>query len=156
MISSELPNILLPNLVWWCIILSQIVFQKDWVCCLQVQGHSEGLSSELLILLHLNLVWWHIIISWIFLWKDWISLLWSRSRSQERFKILVIFHTDNISLTAEPSATRLDMVMHHQGPECHARRLVCCLQFKVTVRAHVNKYDFLPYLLNWWSFCNQI
>ena len=28
---SESLNFLLPNVVWWCIIMSQIVFQKDWL-----------------------------------------------------------------------------------------------------------------------------
>ena len=45
--------------------------------------------------------------------------------------------------------------MHHHGPECHARRLVCCLQVQ-GLMAHIIKYDFLPYLLNCWPFCNQI
>ena len=35
---------------------------------------------------------------------------------------------DDISSAAEPSVTKLGMVMQHHGPEHHARRLVCCLQ----------------------------
>ena len=58
----------------------------------------------------------------------WIALLLSRSKSQERFKIPVDVHLDNISSTAEPFVTKLGMVMHHHGPECHTGRLVCCLQ----------------------------
>ena len=46
-------------------------------------------------------------------------------------------HLDNISSSAEPSVTKFALVMHHHGPECLARRLVCCLQ----VRAHIVKYD---------------
>ena len=46
----------------------------------------------------------------------------------ERFKIPVNVHLDDTSSTAEPSLTKLSMVMHHHGPECHARSLVCCLQ----------------------------
>ena len=89
-------NILLPNSVWWCIIKSQIVFQKDLFAFFKVKVTVKdhiieiwlsSISSELLILLQLNLDWWHIIISWIVLWKDWIALLWSTgdrkgSRSQ--------------------------------------------------------------------------
>ena len=85
------------------------------------------MSSELLILLQLNLVWWYNIVSWIVSWKEWIALLWSRSSSQKRFRIPVNFHLDDISSTAEPFVTKLGIVMHHHGPECHARRLVCCL-----------------------------
>ena len=33
--------LLLPNLVWWCVIMSQIDFQKRLVCCLQDQGHGK-------------------------------------------------------------------------------------------------------------------
>ena len=38
-ISSESLNllVLLPNLVWWCIIMSQIVFQKDWFAFFKVK-----------------------------------------------------------------------------------------------------------------------
>ena len=37
-------------------------------------------------------------------------------------------YLDNISSTTEPFVTKLGMVMHHHGPECHARRLACYLQ----------------------------
>ena len=128
MVSSESLNFLQPNLVWWCIIMSQIVFQTDWYAVFKikitVKDHIIKLwLSELLIFLQLNLVWWHII---TILWKDKkIVLLWSRS--QERFKIPVNVHLEDISSTAEPSVTKLGVVMHHHdhGPECHARRLVC-------------------------------
>ena len=47
---------------------------------------------------------------------------------KERFKISVNVHLDDISSTAEPFVTQLGVVMHHHGPECYARRLVCCLE----------------------------
>ena len=102
-------------------------------CCLQGQVTVTGniikiwlcnMSSELLILLQLNLVWWYIITRGIVLWKDWNALLWSRSGSQERFRIPVHVHLDSIPSAAEPSVTKLGMVMQHHGPKCHARRLV--------------------------------
>ena len=37
MIFSELLNLLLPNMVWWCIIMSQIVFQKNWFAVFKVK-----------------------------------------------------------------------------------------------------------------------
>ena len=37
MISSEMLNLLLPNLVWWCIIISQNVLQKDWFAVFKVK-----------------------------------------------------------------------------------------------------------------------
>ena len=83
---SELLKILLPTLVWWCIIMSQIVFLKDRFSVFKVKVTVNNIIkiwlfdilSEMLILLQLDLVWWHIIIRWIFLWKDWIALFWSR------------------------------------------------------------------------------
>ena len=37
-------------------------------------------------------------------------------------------HLDDISSNAECFVTKFGMVMHHLVLECHARRLVCCLQ----------------------------
>ena len=80
------------------------------VCCLQGQGHRYGsiikiclfnILSELLILLQLNLVLWFIIIRVIVLRKEWIALLWSRSRSQKKFRIPVNVHLDDISSAAD-------------------------------------------------------
>ena len=36
-IFSKSLNILLPNLVWWCISMTQIVFQKDWFAVFKVK-----------------------------------------------------------------------------------------------------------------------
>ena len=99
MISFESLNILPPDLVWWCIIMSQIVLKKkncSAVFKVKVTVKNNiikiwlfNISFELLILLQINLVWWHIITRWIVLWKDWIALLWARSRSQKRFRMPV-------------------------------------------------------------------
>ena len=166
MISYEMLNHLLPNFVWWCTIMSQIVFQKDWFAVFKVTFMDNivkiclfNILSELLILLHLNLIWWHIImiISWIVLWNDWIALLWSRSRSQKRFRIPVNVHLDDISSAAESSVTKLNMVMQNHGPKCPARRLVCCLQVQSHSEGSFNQiWLFLPYMQNCWSFCHQI
>ena len=74
MISSEPQYILLPNLIWWCSIMSQRHAEFGCCCCWhQGHGHSEGsydqnmtLSTilfELLIPWWLNLVWWCSIMS---------------------------------------------------------------------------------------------
>ena len=47
-----------------------------------------------------------------------------------KVKIPVNVHLDDISSTAEPSITKFGTVVHHHGPECRARRLVCCLQIQ--------------------------
>ena len=165
-ILSESLNILLPVMVRWCIIMNQSAFQKDWFAAFKVKvtvmDHIikvwlSNTFSELLIFLQLNLVWWHIIVGWIVLWKDCIALLWSWSRTQEGFKIPMKVFLDNISSTAEPFVTKLGMVIHHHRPECLVRRLVCCLQGQGHSEGSYNRIGlFLPYLLNCWSFCNQI
>ena len=123
--------------------LTNKIFQKDWFAVFKVKVTVKdniikiwlsSTLSELLILLLLNFVYWYII-RWIVLWKDWIALLWSRSR--KRLRIPVNVHLDGISSAAEPSVTILGMVMQHHGPKCPARRLVCCLQFRVTVSTHL-------------------
>ena len=146
MISFESQKLLLPNLVWWCIIMSQIALQKDWFAVFKIKVTMKDhvikiwlSSSELLILLRLNLVWWHIIKSWIVLWKDWTVLLWSRS--QKRFKIPVNVHLDNTSSAAEPSVAILGMVIHYHGPKCHARRLVCYLPVQGHSGGSFIRYD---------------
>ena len=154
-ISSESLNLVLPILVWWCIIMSQIVFQKDWFAIFKVKATVKdhitiiwlsNLASDLLILVQLNLVWWDTIRSWIVLWRSW-----------KRFRIPVNVHLNDISSAAELSVSKLGMVMQHHGPKYHARRLVCCHQ----VQGHnEGLFDqirlFVPYPLNRWSFCNQI
>ena len=168
MMFSESQNILLPNFVWWCSVLSQSVMQGFFFSfSLEGQGHHEGSSdqnmslsaifSELLTPWKPNFVWWYIIIRCIVLWKDWIAVMWSMSRSQKRLRIPVNVHLDSISSAAEPSVTKLGMVMQHHRPKCLARRLVCCLQVQGHSEGLFNQvWLFLPYLLNCWSFCNQI
>ena len=99
----------------------------------------SNIFSELLNLLQLNLVRWHIIIIRIVLLNDWVALLWSRS--QKCLKIPVNVHLDDISSTAEPSVTKLGMVMHHHGLECHARDWFAVFKFRVTVRALIIRFD---------------
>ena len=157
---------LLLNLVWWCTIMSQIVFQKDWFAVFRMKATVKNniikiwlfnMLSKLLILLQAKLVWWYIIVRWIVLWKDWIALLWSRSRSQKRFRILVNVHLDDISSAAEPSVTEPGMVMQHHGQKCHARRLIRCLQVQGHSGGSFEQiWLFLPYLPNCWSCCIQI
>ena len=165
-IFSETLNLSLPNLEWWCIIMNQIVFQKDWFVVFKVKVTIMdniikiclfNILSELLILLQLNLVWWLIIVSLIVLWKDWIALLWSRSVSQKSFRIPVNVHLDDISSAAEPSETKLGVVMQHHWLKCHARRLICCLQVQGHSEGLFDQiWLFLPYLLNCWSFGNPV
>ena len=36
-VSSELLNLVSPNVVWWCIIMGQSVMSKNWVAILKVK-----------------------------------------------------------------------------------------------------------------------
>ena len=85
----------------------------------------------------LGLIAHHHKLDWLV--KNWIALWWSRSRSQKRFKTPVNVHLEDISSTAKPSVTKPAIVMHHHGPECCARRLVCCLQVQVYSEGSYNE-----------------
>ena len=81
MIFSELQNIFLPNLVWWCSIMSQNVKRKKIVCYLQGQGNSKGSCDLNLTPFYYifwtwqpSLVWWYIIKSQSVLWKNWVTV----------------------------------------------------------------------------------
>ena len=43
------------------------------------------------------------------------------------YSVVVVVIVTGISSTVEPFITKLGMVVHRHGPECYARRLVCCL-----------------------------
>ena len=143
MIFSESLNLVLPSLVWWCICMNQIVFQKDWFAVFKVKVTVTdntikiwlfNILSELLIHLQVNLVWWHIIIRLIVLWKDWNALLRSRSRSQKRFRIPVNVHLNNIFSAAESSVTK-------HGLNYHTKDWFAVFKFRVTVMAHLIRCD---------------
>ena len=161
MVSSELQNSLLLNLVWWSSMLSQGVMQREKkVFCLQGQGHSKGLydqnmtlsaiSSELLIPWQPNLVWWYDIISQSVLWEKLITA----------FKIKVAVKGQNVSVcpddtlyTAKHIVTKLGIVMHHHEPECMQKDWLAIFKVKVTQGFIWSKYEFLLHRLNCWSFC---
>ena len=154
---------LLPNLVRWCIIMSQIVFHNDWFAVFKVKvtgkdyiikiwpcisWTADRFSAKLGLMAH-N---YH---KFIVSWKQWTALLWSGS--QGRLKISANVHVDNIASTVESFVTKRGMVMHQYGPECHARRLVCSLRVQGHSEGSYSQiWLFLPYLLNFWSFCNHI
>ena len=56
------------------------------------------------------------------------ALLHSRSRSQRRFKMLVSVCPGNIFWTTEHFVAKPGMVMQHCKLECHAEKLVTCVQ----------------------------
>ena len=153
-ISSESPSLLLPNFAWWCIIMSQIVSQKDWSAVFKItvtvkdciiKIRLSNLSTELLILLQLNLVWWHIIISWIVLRKAWITLLWSRS--QRRFNIQVNVHQDEIYSPAKLSLNSFTAT-NFRGFQVFPTRLGFRLWWPFKT-SYVNIRQFWPFYILW-------
>ena len=77
-------NILLPNLIWWCGIVSQSVMQEKIVCYLKVKVTARAHMIKICLL-----VWWCFIRRQSVLWKKKRRLLHIRSRSQWRFKTLL-------------------------------------------------------------------
>ena len=79
MISSKPPNILFPNLVLWCIIMSRSVMQKDWfaVFKFRVTVRAHLIKYDFLPYLlncwsfgsQMYVIWWYIIVSWSVLCK---------------------------------------------------------------------------------------
>ena len=137
---------------------------KRLVCC--SLGHSQGSYNQ-------NMTFWYIF--WTAdpfatklglmahhhkvdcLVKRLDCCFWSRSRSQKRCRIPVNVHLDDISSSAQPSVTKLGMVIQHHEPKCYARKFVSCLQVQGHSEGSYNQiWLFLSYLLNCWSFCNQI
>ena len=98
------------------------------------------LSLKLLIHLQPNLVLYYSIIK--------IGLLHSRSRSQQRFKMLVNVCLDDIFWTREHFVTKLGMVMQHHDPECHAEKNNCLLSSlsRSQQRLMWSKYDSFYYI----------
>ena len=62
--------VLLPNLIWWCIFMSQIFFSKRLLCCLQDQGHSEGSYNQL------NLVWCMLLFKYLYSFFLFLFFYW--------------------------------------------------------------------------------
>ena len=50
-------------------------------------------------------------------------------------------YQDDIFSAAEPFVTKLGMVKHCIGPECHVKRLVCYFQGQGHIKAHIIKND---------------
>ena len=85
MISSKPPNILFPNLVLWCIIMSQSVMQKDWFAIFKVKFTARALMIKIWQFLWYLLNCWsfstklgllvYLLVSQSVLWKNWIVVV---------------------------------------------------------------------------------
>ena len=126
MMSSKPPNILFPNLVLWCIIMSWSVTQKDWLAIFKVRVTARALMTKVWQFLLYLLNCWSFCYQARVFYGD-IGLLCSRSRSEQNFKMSMNVCPDLFLLT-EHFTTKLGMLMHQYEPDCLSIRLVCCLQ----------------------------
>ena len=133
MIFLESLNILLPNLVWWCSIMSQSVMQNFFCVCavfkvrVTVRAHMikkdsfyyifwtvDSLAAKLSLMIHHHKLecpvkkigWFH-----------------SGSRSQRRGKMLMF-----VQMVSSEPPNKLGVVMNHYESECHAKILICYFQ----------------------------
>ena len=85
-----------------------------------------------------------------------VGLLHSRSRSQWWFQNVNVCQDDIYLLKHRKFVTKPGMVMQHHKPECHAEKLVYCVQCQGHSKGSYNQiWLFLLYLLNCLSICNQ-
>ena len=163
-ISSEPQNILMPNLVWLCSIISQSIMQKNWFIVFNVKVTARAYIIKIwLFLFYLlnycsvcNQTWFDSTALEAGVSCGKMGLLRSRSRPQRRFKMLVNVCSDDIFWTTKRFVTKPGMDVQHHKPEWLAEKLVHCVNVKVTARAYIIKiWLFLLYLLNSWSVCNQ-
>ena len=153
MISSKLRNVLLPNLVSWCIIMRWSVMWKDWFSFFKVKVTAKAhgnmtvstILSELLILFLPNfllIVHYHKpecltkkldSVYWIKAFKIKVTL--DRVYWIKAFKIKVTLDIQNVNVIqwcvcSKPSNILLPnlVLWWCHELECHAERLVCYFQ----------------------------
>ena len=133
MVFSNPPNILFPNLVLWCIIMSQNVTQKDWFAIFKVKvtarAHMINTWQYLLYLLNCwsfyYQTWFDSTLSWAsVLQRNWIVVFEVKVTAKCQWTFVQMIFSESLNLFA----TRLGMMMHHYEPDCLSKRLVCCLQ----------------------------
>ena len=107
-ISSESLNCLLPNLVWWCIIMRQIVSQKDWFAVSKVKVVKDSTNSYIVVLLFL------------------------RSKSQCRFKMLLTLYVSYVFCTTGLLATKLGVLIYKCKTRKWAYTDTCILTYSIT------------------------
>ena len=95
------------------------------------------------------------------------GLLYSRSRSQQRFKMSVNVCPDDIFWILEHFVTKLGVVMQHHKPECPVKKLDYCIQGQghsegskcqwmfVRMTSSQPQNNLLPNLVWWCSIMSQ-
>ena len=144
MISSELQNVLLPNLVCWCSTISQSIVWKNRITAFRVKVTIKGQNVHVLSRYLLN---WQIVCHQT-LYCDaslgiWVScktvgLLISRSRSQQGFKWSKYDSFYYIYWAADPFATKLGLIVHYHKSKCpiEKKRLLSSLSLDLFTSGH--------------------
>ena len=131
MISSKPPDILVPKLVLWCIIMSWSVLQKDWLLLSRLRSQQGLIWSKYD---SFNYIFWTTDpfatkLSLIVYYHkprvsyEEIGLLCSKSRLHQNFKMSVDVGPYDIFWIAEAITTKLSLVMHHHEPDCLAKKI---------------------------------
>ena len=162
---SKPPDILLPNLVGGCIIMSQGVMLKDWFAIFKVKVTARAHMIEIwqFLLYFLNCwpfccqTWFHDTLSWARVCYEETGLLWSRSRSQQNFERqwMSVQMMSSEPLNLLPPNVEWWCIIMSQGVFQNDWFAV----FKVMVTVTGHNYDqniTLIYLLNYWSFCSSV
>ena len=153
MISSEPLNFLLPNVVWWCIIMSQIIFPKNWFAVFKIKVTMKNhlikiwlsdISPELLLLFQLKLIWWH---------TDFFVKRLDCS-------VVATVKVGTVQNSSQCSSWRCHLncwTFCNQTWYCDASSWARLSRKKIGLQVtHNQMWPFLPYLVNCWSFCSQI
>ena len=122
---------------WYCdaSLGVQSVMQKDCFAIFKVKAtaraHMIKIWQFLLYLLNCwsfcYHIWFDSTLSYARVFYGDSGLLCSKSRSLQNFKISLDVCSDDIFWITESFTTKLCMLMHHCGPDCLSKRLVCCL-----------------------------
>ena len=160
-ISSKLLNILLPKLVLWCIIISWSVIQKDWFAIFKVKFTARAYMIR---------IWWfllYLLNCWSICYHTWfdstlsltkahmsfeeIGLLCSRSRSQQILKCQWMF-VQSVSL----NSWAFYYQTWYSNASARARVSSKKMDWLSSRTRSKSKYNFLIYLLNFWSFATKL
>ena len=134
MIFSESQNIWLPNLVWWCRIMSQSVMLKF----LSLLLSSESRSQQ-------RLIWSK--------YDSFYYIFWTVDSLATKLGLMIHHQKPDCSVMV---SSKLPNILFQNFQSVMQKDWFAILKVTVTARAHMIKiWKFLLYLLNCWSFCDQ-
>ena len=145
LISSKPPNILLPNLILWCIIMSWNAHRKigllfsgsrsqqgliwpKYDSFYYIFWTAHSFATKLVLIIHYHKPEWG-------MEKLYFC---SKSRSHQNFKMSMSVCPDDTFWIAEPFASKLGILIHHYEPDCLPKKnWLAVFKVKVTVKDHI-------------------